>query len=232
MDPRTERTLSGGAFLLESSIKLFHADNRVRIVAAASPPQLLLDGTRSLKDYITPEKTNVTNALALALCVGNKETLDPLNVLTATRIIVLTASSVETYDFVNCMNCAFAAQKLSFVVDVIDCSQSNSPSLRQLSHHTNGWYLNLSPSESKRGSLSHALLYYFSSPYQARSKVSPPPPVANDMRTICICHNRLISTGYVCSVCLSVFCDETGKPKFCSACDSRVYIPLRLPRNQ
>jgi len=39
-----------------------------------------------------------------------------------------------------------------------------------------------------------------------------------DFRASCFCHQKLIDTGYVCSVCLSVFCAQT---KTCTTCDAK-----------
>lgn len=39
-----------------------------------------------------------------------------------------------------------------------------------------------------------------------------------DFRASCFCHQKLIDTGYVCSVCLSVFCAQT---ETCTTCDAK-----------
>lgn len=44
-----------------------------------------------------------------------------------------------------------------------------------------------------------------------------PTKVAVDYRPACFCHHKLIDTGYVCSVCLSIYCDNTST---CSTCRS------------
>lgn len=36
-----------------------------------------------------------------------------------------------------------------------------------------------------------------------RTKLVLPPPVKVDYRAACFCHQELVDTGYVCSVCLS-----------------------------
>lgn len=37
-----------------------------------------------------------------------------------------------------------------------------------------------------------------------------------DYRAICFCHRRVVDTGYICSVCLSVFC--TADSAVCATC--------------
>jgi transcription initiation factor TFIIH subunit 3 len=36
-----------------------------------------------------------------------------------------------------------------------------------------------------------------------------------DFRPICFCHRKVVATGYVCSVCLSIFCYESTTCEMC-----------------
>ena len=38
-----------------------------------------------------------------------------------------------------------------------------------------------------------------------------------DFRASCFCHKKPLDAGFVCSVCLSVYCDERGA---CQTCDA------------
>ncbi|XP_067007136.1 general transcription factor IIH subunit 3 isoform X4 [Anabrus simplex] len=50
-----------------------------------------------------------------------------------------------------------------------------------------------------------------------RSKLVLPPPVEVDYRAACFCHRQLIDIGYVCSVCLSIFCKYSP---ICTTCNA------------
>jgi len=209
--------------IVQSAIHLFHADNKTTIVAASAEPKRITAASDLLQS-LTRDPVSIVKALAIALCIVNRDLKEKSSSTTVTRIVLITATPIPAYDFVTCMNCAFAAQKLGIVIDVFDYSQSTTPELLQLSSHTNGWYVAVSPKDGKQGAFAHGLLSYFVSPASSRQFLNAPPCPATDMRTICFCHQRLISIGYVCSVCLYVFCEKKNE---CSACRSRVPITLK-----
>jgi transcription initiation factor TFIIH subunit 3 len=39
-----------------------------------------------------------------------------------------------------------------------------------------------------------------------------------DYRASCFCHKAIIDTGYICSVCLSIFCKANMKAPQCLTC--------------
>ena len=212
--------------LLESGIKLFHADNRTTIIAASTQPKIV-SSVKQCAEHLVTGNVSIVSALTKALLVINRHEKDKASgdATTETRIIVITATRIPANDFVTCMNCAFAAQKMGVVVDVVDYSQSSTPELLQLVHHTNGWYLSLAPKDGEQGVLAHALVTNFVASASARRYLNPPTCPATDMRTICYCHqNNLISIGYVCSVCLHVFCERRN---VCTACNSKVALRKR-----
>lgn len=51
------------------------------------------------------------------------------------------------------------------------------------------------------------------------------PKAQVDFRAACFCHRQLIDIGYVCSVCLSVFCSFTP---ICSTCDCNFEFDLNI----
>ena len=208
-------------YVLESAIRLFHADNRTTIIAATGSPKKL-PTVSDLINEVTNDPVSIVKALTIGLCIINRDAKERSSSTTETRIVLITATPISAYDFVTCMNCAFAAQKLGIVIDVFDYSQSTTPELLQLVHHTNGWYLALSPKDGQQGVLAHALLSNFSASASARKYITPPSCPATDTKTICFCHQKnLISLGYVCSVCLHVFCERKN---ICRACNSRVLL--------
>jgi transcription initiation factor TFIIH subunit 3 len=61
------------------------------------------------------------------------------------------------------------------------------------------------------------LLWLYLTDKEVRKMLALPTKVAVDYRPACFCHHKLIDTGYVCSVCLSIYCDNTLT---CSTCRS------------
>ena len=48
----------------------------------------------------------------------------------------------------------------------------------------------------------------FSADTHTRSMLAMHQPLGVDFRASCFCHKRTIDTGFVCSVCLSIFCQQ------------------------
>ncbi|TKC33424.1 hypothetical protein EI555_007520, partial [Monodon monoceros] len=55
------------------------------------------------------------------------------------------------------------------------------------------------------------------------SQLILPPPILVDYRAACFCHRNLIEIGYICSVCLSVFCNFSP---ICTTCKTAFKISL------
>ena len=62
---------------------------------------------------------------------------------------------------------------------------------------------------------------------RAGSLALPEPPVV-DYRAACFCHRQLVSVGFVCSVCLSIFCKFAP---ICSTCHTVFKVKgMSLPK--
>ncbi|KAF4798843.1 General transcription factor IIH subunit 3 [Turdus rufiventris] len=111
------------------------------------------------------------------------------------RILVIKAAEDSALQYMNFMNVIFAAQKQSILIDacVLD---SDSGLLQQ---------------------------WVFLPDQEQRSQLVLPPPVHVDYRAACFCHRNLIEIGYVCSVCLSIFCNFSP---ICSTCETAFKISL------
>ncbi|KAG8038513.1 hypothetical protein G9C98_006209 [Cotesia typhae] len=59
-----------------------------------------------------------------------------------------------------------------------------------------------------------------------RTKLVLPPPVKVDYRAACFCHHELIDIGYVCSICLSIFCKFSP---ICTTCHTLFKAPAPIP---
>ncbi|KAM9547479.1 general transcription factor IIH subunit 3 isoform 1-T2 [Salvelinus alpinus] len=134
------------------------------------------------------------------------------------RILVVKAAEDCALQYMNFMNVIFAAQKQSILIDacVLD---SDSGLLQQACDITGGLYLKI----PQKIALAQYLLWVFLPDSDQRSQLVLPPPVHVDYRAACFCHRNLIEIGYVCSVCLSIFCNFSP---ICTTCETAFKIPL------
>lgn len=72
----------------------------------------------------------------------------------------------------------------------------------------------------------------------SQSILVPPAPDAVDFRAACFCHRRVVDTAFVCSVCLSIFC-EIPPNADCPTCGSKLALgnygaakPAVVPRKR
>ncbi|XP_010159847.1 PREDICTED: general transcription factor IIH subunit 3 [Eurypyga helias] len=164
-------------------------------------------------------ETLLAGSLAKALCYINKmskEVKDHQEI--KSRILVIKAAEDSALQYMNFMNVIFAAQKQSILIDacVLD---SDSGLLQQACDITGGLYLKV----PHMPSLLQYLLWVFLPDQEQRSQLVLPPPVHVDYRAACFCHRNLIEIGYVCSVCLSIFCNFSP---ICSTCETAFKISL------
>ncbi|XP_017307316.1 general transcription factor IIH subunit 3 isoform X2 [Ictalurus punctatus] len=134
------------------------------------------------------------------------------------RILVIKAAEDCALQYMNFMNVIFAAQKQNVLIDacVLD---SDSGLLQQACDITGGLYLKI----PQKTALAQYLLWVFLPDADQRSQLVLPPPVHVDYRAACFCHRNLIEIGYVCSVCLSIFCNFSP---ICTTCETAFKIPL------
>ncbi|XP_029365944.1 general transcription factor IIH subunit 3 isoform X3 [Echeneis naucrates] len=84
---------------------------------------------------------------------------------------------------------------------------------------TGGLYLKI----PQKVALGQYLLWVFLPDLEQRSQLVLPPPAHVDYRAACFCHRNLIEIGYVCSVCLSIFCNFSP---ICTTCETAFKIQL------
>lgn len=144
----------------------------------------------------------VAGALAMALCHINKTERSHEEVgILSSRILVIKGSEDNTEQYMNLMNAVFTAQKQNVVIDA--CVLDNeSGLLQQACDITGGIYLRI---PQMKGLLQYLMWVFLPDPLE-RPKLTLPPKVQVDYRAACFCHRNLIDIGYVCSVCLSIFC--------------------------
>ena len=136
------------------------------------------------------------------------------------RILLVQISEDDPTQYIACMNASFAAQKLSIPIDVCDFTETGSTILRQIAHLSHG--VLIKPSVKITPSVLSQMFWNVFLPGKlSRDKLRLPdqPPVL--LKASCFCHNQLVDQGYVCSVCLSVFCKTALE---CPTCGNRVRI--------
>ncbi|XP_076145415.1 general transcription factor IIH subunit 3 [Alosa pseudoharengus] len=165
--------------------------------------------------------TLLAGALAKALCYIHRlsKQLAAGQDMTS-RILVIKAAEDCALQYMNFMNVIFAAQKQGVLIDacVLD---SDSGLLQQACDITGGLYLKI----PQRVALTQYLLWVFLPDSEERAQLVLPPSVHVDYRAACFCHRNLIEIGYVCSVCLSIFCNFSP---ICTTCETAFKIPLPL----
>lgn len=131
----------------------------------------------------------------------------------SSRILIVTGSNTCASQYMTYMNVFFTAQKQSVTIDV--CALDKSLILLQQGCDiTGGQYLRLP--QVTFGVLQY-LLWVFLPDHHTRNKLVLPPTSKVDYRAACFCHRELIDIGYVCSICLSIFCKITP---ICGTCQT------------
>ncbi|KAM9858091.1 general transcription factor IIH subunit 3 [Aulostomus maculatus] len=163
--------------------------------------------------------TLLAGSLAKALCYIHRVSKElEVGQEMKSRILVIKAANDCALQYMNFMNVIFAAQKQNILIDAC-VLESDSGLLQQACDITGGLYLKI----PKKGALAQYLLWVFLPDAEQRSQLVLPPPAHVDYRAACFCHRTLIEIGYVCSVCLSIFCNFSP---ICTTCETAFKIQL------
>ncbi|KAH0664341.1 hypothetical protein KY290_028916 [Solanum tuberosum] len=154
----------------------------------------------------------LSGSLSMALCyiqrVFRSGPLHP-----QPRILCLHGSPDGPGQYVAVMNSIFSAQRSMVPIDSCVIGSQHSAFLQQASYITGGVYLKPQVSDG----LFQYLSTVFATDLHSRSFLQLPRPVGVDFRASCFCHKNTIDMGFICSVCLSIFCKHHKK---CSTCGS------------
>ncbi len=137
-------------------------------------------------------------------------------------LLSISPSTDLAHQYIPIMNSIFACQRLSIPIDICQIPLPNTPStstvfLQQASDATKGIYIPLrfpSPSQKPTSTTnppSHLLLLQylltaFLPPTSTRTHLILPTRIDVDFRAACFCHRNVVDIGFVCSICLSIFC--------------------------
>ncbi|KAK2806428.1 hypothetical protein FQN50_005845 [Emmonsiellopsis sp. PD_5] len=150
----------------------------------------------------------------------------------SSRVLILSTSSTTTsaHQYIPIMNSIFACQRLSIPIDILKLS-GDAVFLQQASDATRGIYLSIAPTPATPTtptippptptSLLQSLLLAFLPDQRARTHLILPTGADVDFRAACFCHRRVVDVGFVCSICLSIFC-EPPLGNECLTCGTRL----------
>lgn len=160
------------------------------------------------------------------------------------RILLINASPTTdlAHQYIPIMNAIFACQRLSIPIDILSIplpttntntatpsqTENSTVFLQQASDATSGIFLPFTlphPLQPNRISTSTALLTHLLGPLlpspQTRTHLTSPTQINIDFRAACFCHRRVIDLGYVCSICLSIFCEPPPENE-CLTCGTKL----------
>lgn len=183
---------------------------------------------KNIKDFIarmdpTEGESLLAGSCAMALCYIQRMVRElPIGEKMNSRILILTGSKDSASQYMNYMNVFFTAQKENVVLDV--CTLDHHQGLLQQGCDiTGGIYLK---TPQPQGVLQYLMWVFLPEP-PLRKKLVLPPPVKVDYRAACFCHRQLIDIGYVCSICLSIFCKFSPICTTCHALFKTAPLPSK-----
>ncbi|KAJ5279365.1 hypothetical protein N7478_004737 [Penicillium angulare] len=147
-------------------------------------------------------------------------------------IVSVSGSGDSAHQYIPMMNSIFACQRLHIPIDVCKLS-GDAVFLQQACDATKGVYMALS---EPRGLLQY-LMMAFLPDQRSRRHLVLPTRVDVDFRAACFCHRRVVDVGFVCSICLSIFC-EPPPGNICLTCGTSLdpgdygVKPALLPRKK
>ncbi|ORY06644.1 TFIIH subunit Tfb4/p34 [Clohesyomyces aquaticus] len=202
----------------------------------------LLNSTTE-SDLASTPTTQVSGALSLALSYIAKSALlhspvdslgtdNPLSALAdsetthqaretlTSRILIVSVSGDLANQYIPVMNSIFAAQRKRIPIDILKLA-GDTVLLQQASDATGGVYMK---PERPEGLLQYLMMAFLPDATARRSLVMPSAGGV-DFRAACFCHRKVVDIGFVCSVCLSIFCTPELPSNLCLTCGS--YLSLR-----
>lgn len=146
-------------------------------------------------------------------------------------IVSVSGSSDSAHQYIPVMNSIFACQRLQIPIDVCKLS-GDAVFLQQACDATKGVYMSLS---EPRGLLQYLMMAFLPDQRSRRHLVLPTREDV-DFRAACFCHRRVVDVGYVCSICLSIFCERLPEG-VCLTCGTPLdmgddAVPALIPRKK
>ncbi|KAJ4334761.1 RNA polymerase II transcription factor B subunit 4 [Ascochyta clinopodiicola] len=208
--------------ILQNFGKLLDETNESHLAAT---PTTLIGGALSLAlAYISkstilhaPIASGNDNSMA-ALADSENAHVDRIPL--TSRILVVSVSGDLANQYIPVMNSIFAAQRKKIPIDILKLA-GDTVLLQQASDATGGVYMK---PERPEGLLQYMMMAFLPDA-TARASLVVPSAGGVDFRAACFCHRNVVDIGYVCSVCLSIFCSPNLPDNLCLTCGS--YLSLR-----
>jgi len=170
---------------------------------------------RRHKDRELPSISDKTSEKSISK--GTNDLKDTSNKINA-RILVMTASGSAATQYMNYMNAFFTSQKMNIPVDTCMLDRDSSL-LQQGADITGGLYVKVPNIDS----LFQFLVWIFLPDASSlRKQMGMPSAAKVDYRAACFCHRQLVDVGFVCSVCLSIYCRVSP---ICTTCHTNFKMP-------
>ncbi|CZS92747.1 related to basic transcription factor 2 (35 kd SU) [Rhynchosporium agropyri] len=208
-----------------------------------------LISTTTEDDVGSTSTTQMAGALTLALSYINKASTAYSGIATEekplastaenkdvvglqSRILVVSVSGDLAHQYIPIMNTTFAAQRLRIPIDILKLA-GDTVFLQQASDATKGVYMQLRNPEG----LLQYLMMAFLPDQMARKHLIAPTQEVVDFRAACFCHRRVVDIGFVCSICLSIFCSPP-EGAICLTCSTHLALgdygskPAVVPRKK
>ncbi|KAK3111438.1 RNA polymerase II transcription factor B subunit 4 [Teratosphaeriaceae sp. CCFEE 6253] len=136
------------------------------------------------------------------------------------RILILSVSGDLADKYIELMNAIFACQRLGIPIDVLKLA-GDPIFLQQAADTTGGIYLSLSTPAARAGLLQYLMFAYLPDAAARERLTMPGEGEGVDFRAACFCHKRVVDIGFVCSICLSIFCEPLADGT-CLLCGSHL----------
>ncbi|KAL2112632.1 hypothetical protein VUR80DRAFT_6908 [Thermomyces stellatus] len=206
----------------------------IRKISASSSSSDLTSTTTKLSGALTMALSHINRvSQSLAVTDTNAEQTGstPLRGLRA-RILVLSVSDSQPTQYIPTMNAVFAASHLSIPIDTLSLYGADT-FMQQAAFITSGTFLKAT---EPRGLLQYLMMGLMADG-EARAALVSPRHHSVDFRAACFCHGKVVDTGFVCSVCLGIFCEVPPDAR-CLLCGNKLKLgqygakPAVVPRKK
>lgn len=224
--------------------------NSTTVDAISSSPATMLAGalTRALA-YISKQTASLPSATTSAqfnysdpssVAGGNELGTDPTKSIVtpglSSRILIVSVSGDLANKYIEIMNAIFACQRMSIPIDVLKLA-GDQVFLQQAADTTNGIYMSLDSRVARAGLLQYLMFTYLPDQSARNHLIVPGEGEGVDFRAACFCHKKVVDIGFVCSICLSIFCQPL-EDSTCLLCGSHLSManfgqrPVVVPKKK
>ncbi len=195
---------------------LSHLLSTTQVSSLPTIPTTSMAGALTLAlTYIGKQPLLLSSLPSANNAVSSKESPPPALL---SRILILSVSGDLAHQYIPIMNSIFACQRLSIPIDIAKIA-GDTVFLQQASDATRGTYIKL---EHPQGLLQYLMMAFLPDQTSRRNLVNPT-QVGVDFRAACFCHRKVVDVGFVCSICLSIFC-STPERGTCLTCGTHLRL--------